>query len=32
VTLAKENLKLTPVKGVVAPVEQSEKPDKARDL
>jgi len=32
VTLAKEILKLTPVKGVVAPEEQSEKPEKARDL
>jgi len=32
VTLAKDNLKLTPVKGVAAPAEQSEKPDKAGDL
>jgi len=31
-TLAKDNLKLTPVKGVAAPAEQSEKPDKFVDL
>jgi len=32
VTLAKDDLKLTPVKGVAAPAEQSEKPDKSGDL
>jgi len=32
VTLAKDNLKLTPVKGVAAPAEQSEKRDEAGDL